>query len=193
MVSEPTLRIAPVFVLALSIGGQAAAVSPPPVQAENGMVVSGQHLASEVGAEILNGGGNAVDATVAVGYALAVVLPCCGNIGGGGFATLHLANGKDLFFNFREKAPGAATETMYLDAAGEIVPDLSLRGYKAVGVPGSVLGLAASPDAGARHAFSSTSRTAIVGWHCGRLWPDFVRDPRVGALKRSLCSRGATV
>jgi gamma-glutamyltranspeptidase/glutathione hydrolase len=136
------IRIASVLVLALFIGaGQAEAVSPQPVQAENGMVVTAQHLASEVGAEILKGGGNAVDAAVAVGYALAVVLPCCGNIGGGGFATLHLADGKNAFINFREKAPGAATETMYLDAAGEVVPDLSLRGYKAVGVPGSVLGL----------------------------------------------------
>ena len=136
------MRVASVLILAPFIAAeQVEAVSPPPVQAENGMVVTAQHLASEVGAEILKGGGNAVDAAVAVGYALAVVLPCCGNIGGGGFATLHLADGRDLFINFREKAPGAATETMYLDAVGEIVPDLSLRGYKAVAVPGSVLGL----------------------------------------------------
>ena len=119
----------------------ANAASPPPRQAASGMVVTSQHLASEVGAKILREGGNAVDAAVAVGYALAVVLPCCGNIGGGGFATLHLADEKDIFLNFREKAPSAATETMYLDATGELVPDLSLRGYKAVGIPGSVLGL----------------------------------------------------
>src|SRR5262249_36826136 len=105
------------------------------------MVVTEQHLASEVGVEILKSGGNAVDAAVAVGYALAVVLPCCGNLGGGGFATLHLADGRDTFLNFREKAPGAATATMYLDAAGEVVPDLSRTGYKAVAVPGTVLGL----------------------------------------------------
>src|ERR1700674_2404877 len=129
------------FLALLLAAGEAAAVSPPPSEAENGMVVTGQHYASEVGVEILKQGGNAVDAAVAVGYALAVVLPCCGNIGGGGFATLHLANGKDAFINFREKAPLAATETMYLDAAGNVVPDQSLRGYKAVGVPGTVLGL----------------------------------------------------
>jgi gamma-glutamyltranspeptidase / glutathione hydrolase len=115
-------------------------VSPPPVEAANGMVVSSQHYASQVGADILKAGGNAIDAAVAVGYALAVTHPCCGNIGGGGFATIHLANGKDTFIDFREKAPAAASENMYLDAKGNIVPNLSLFGYKAVGVPGSVLG-----------------------------------------------------
>ena len=112
-----------------------------PVSADNGMVVTSQHLASDVGVEILKQGGNAVDAAVAVGYALAVTNPCCGNIGGGGFATLHLADGRDVFINFREKAPLASTEKMFLNAAGDVVPDLSLRGYLAVGVPGSVLGL----------------------------------------------------
>ncbi|MGB9141492.1 MAG: gamma-glutamyltransferase [Aestuariivirga sp.] len=117
------------------------AVTRQPVSAESGMVVTSQHLASDIGVQILKQGGNAVDAAVAVGYALAVANPCCGNIGGGGFATLHLADGRDLFINFREKAPLAATEKMYLDAAGEVVPDLSLKGYLAAGVPGSVLGL----------------------------------------------------
>ena len=74
-------------------------------------------------------------------YALAVVHPCCGNIGGGGFATLVLADGTKTFLDFREKAPGAATPTMYLDAEGNVIEGLSLRGYKAVGVPGTVLGL----------------------------------------------------
>ncbi len=119
----------------------ADAVTRQPVSAEHGMVVTSQHLASEVGADILKKGGNAIDAAVAVGYALAVTNPCCGNIGGGGFATIHLADGRDLFLNFREKAPLAATENMYLDAKGEVVPDLSLKGYLAVGVPGTVLGL----------------------------------------------------
>ena len=112
-----------------------------PVTADHAMVVTSQHLATDVGVEIMKQGGNAVDAAVAVGYALAVTNPCCGNIGGGGFATLHMADGKDVFLNFREKAPGASTEKMYLNAAGDVVPDLSLKGYLAVGVPGSVLGL----------------------------------------------------
>ena len=120
---------------------QGQAASRPPITSEKGMVVTSQRIASEVGAEILRGGGNAVDAAVAVGYALAVVNPCCGNIGGGGFATLHLSDGRDIFLNFRERAPLAATETMYLDAKGEVIEDASLKGYKAVAVPGTVLGL----------------------------------------------------
>jgi gamma-glutamyltranspeptidase/glutathione hydrolase len=118
----------------------ASAVTRQPVVADHGMVVTSQHLASDIGAEILKQGGNAVDAAVAVGYALAVTNPCCGNIGGGGFATLHLADGRDVFLNFREKAPLAATENMYLDAKGDVVPDLSLKGYLAAGVPGTVMG-----------------------------------------------------
>src|SRR5689334_5612229 len=135
------IRLFSLSMLALLIAGDAQAISPAPSEAARGMVVTAQHYASEVGVEILREGGNAVDAAVAVGYALAVVLPCCGNIGGGGFATLHLASGKDTFINFREKAPLAATKTMYLDATGKVVPDLSLRGYQAVAVPGTVLGL----------------------------------------------------
>jgi gamma-glutamyltranspeptidase / glutathione hydrolase len=119
----------------------AFAVSPQPVTGDKAMVVTSQHLASEIGKQILQDGGNAVDAAVAVGYALAVTNPCCGNIGGGGFATLHMADGHDIFLNFREKAPAASTEKMFLDAKGEVVPDLSLKGYLAAGVPGSVLGL----------------------------------------------------
>jgi hypothetical protein len=84
-------------------------------------------------------GGNAIDAAVAVGYALAVTNPCCGNIGGGGFATIHLADGRQVFL--REKAPLASTETMFLDEKGEVIEGLSLKGYKSVAVPGTVLGL----------------------------------------------------
>lgn len=127
--------------LCLTPAPQSQAASRPPVTSETGMVVTSQRLAADVGAEILRGGGNAVDAAVAVGYALAVVNPCCGNIGGGGFATLHLSDGRDVFLNFRERAPLAATETMYLDAKGEVIEGLSLKGYKAVAVPGTVLGL----------------------------------------------------
>src|SRR3546814_2608860 len=99
--------------LALMIGQLARAVAPQPAYGRHGMVVTAQHLASEVGVDILRQGGNAVDAAVAVGYALAVVDPCCGNIGGGGFMTLHLADGRNVFINFRERAPLAATRDMY--------------------------------------------------------------------------------
>src|SRR5205085_2923506 len=86
-------------------------------------------------------GGNAVDAAVAVGYALAVVDPCCGNIGGGGFMTVRLADGRETFINFRETAPTAATPAMYFDPEGRVIDDLSRRGYRAAAVPGTVMGL----------------------------------------------------
>ena len=105
------------------------------------MVVSSQHIASEVGAQILRAGGNAIDAAVAVGYALAVTYPCCGNLGGGGFMVIRLADGSESFIDFRETAPLAATEDMYLDEEGNIIKGLSTKGYLAVGVPGTVKGL----------------------------------------------------
>jgi len=123
------------------LAGPAYAASPPAVEAQHGMVVSSQHLASEAGVAILQAGGNAVDAAVAVGYAEAVTNPCCGNIGGGGFLVAHLANGRDIFINFRETAPAAATANMYLDPAGKLIPRISLDGWSAPGVPGTVLGL----------------------------------------------------
>lgn len=116
----------------------------PLVTARHGMVVSSQHLATEVGVDILKQGGNAIDAAVAVGYALAVVHPCCGNIGGGGFMTVHLADGKNVFLDFREKAPLAATTDMMQNAAGKVVKGRSTRTYLAVGVPGTVMGLDAA-------------------------------------------------
>jgi gamma-glutamyltranspeptidase/glutathione hydrolase len=119
----------------------AHAASVAPVAAENGMVVTAQHLASHVGVDVLKSGGNAVDAAVAVGYALAVVYPAAGNLGGGGFMTIQLADGRKTFLDFREKAPLAATADMYLDKDGNVVPDLSTRGHLAVGVPGTVSGM----------------------------------------------------
>ena len=120
--------------------GQPARPNEPLVTAKHGMVVSAQHLATQVGVDILKQGGNAVDAAVAVGYALAVVHPCCGNIGGGGFMTLHLADGKNLFLDFREKAPLAATPGMMQSAAGKVVKGRSTKTYLGVGVPGTVMG-----------------------------------------------------
>ncbi|NIH06276.1 gamma-glutamyltransferase [Providencia rettgeri] len=129
------------LLLSLLFSTQLFAASEPAVEAKKGMVVSSQHLASQIGADILKSGGNAIDAAVAVGYAQAVVNPCCGNIGGGGFMTIHLADGKDLFINFRETAPAAASADMYLDKEGKLIKDASLYGYLASGVPGTVKGL----------------------------------------------------
>src|ERR1700732_4366999 len=130
------------FAIALMFAPWAAhAAAPLALESAGGMVVTAQHLASDVGAAILRQGGNAVDAAVAVGYALAVTHPCCGNLGGGGFMTIHLAGGKDIFINFREKAPQAAKWNMFLDSAGNAVADKSLNGFFAAGVPGTVLGL----------------------------------------------------
>ena len=112
-----------------------------PVRAPHAMVVTVHHLATDVGVAILKQGGNAVDAAVAVGFALAVVHPIAGNIGGGGFMLIHQHTGKDLFLDYREKAPLAATANMYLDPHGNVIPNASIVGYRAIGVPGSVAGL----------------------------------------------------
>lgn len=117
------------------------AASLPAVEARHGMVVSAQALAAQAGVDILKQGGNAIDAAVATGYAEAVVNPCCGNIGGGGFMTLHLADGRDVFIDFREMAPAAATADMYLTPEGQVRKGESMYGYRAVGVPGTVMGL----------------------------------------------------
>jgi gamma-glutamyltranspeptidase/glutathione hydrolase len=116
------------------------AASPAPAVGENAMVVTAQHLATKVGVEVLKAGGNAIDAAVAVGYALAVVYPAAGNLGGGGFMTIRLADGRRTFIDFREKAPLAAKRDMYLDRDGNVIPKASLVGHLAVAVPGSVAG-----------------------------------------------------
>ncbi len=135
----------------------AFSASPEPVKAGHGMVVTAQHLASGVGVDILKKGGNAVDAAVAVGYALAVVYPTAGNIGGGGFMTIRLKDGKTTFLDFRERAPIASTKTMYLDGKGEIVKGASTAGYLAVGVPGSVMGFET-----AREKYGTLSREELL-------------------------------
>jgi gamma-glutamyltranspeptidase/glutathione hydrolase len=147
----------PLTLAALLVSSQLYAASNPAVEAQNGMVVTSQHLASQVGVDILKRGGNAVDAAVAVGYAQAVVNPCCGNIGGGGFMTLHLADGTDTFINFRETAPAAASANMYLDADGKVKKDASLYGYLAAGVPGTVLGMET-----ARKKYGKLSREQVM-------------------------------
>ena len=134
--------------LLITIGLAAVAISPwhaaastEPVHAPHAMVVSVHHLASDAGVEVMKQGGNAIDAAVATGFALAVVHPPAGNIGGGGFMLIRLADGKVRFIDYRETAPAAATADMYLDAKGNVIDNASLVGYKAIGVPGSVAGL----------------------------------------------------
>lgn len=112
-----------------------------PAHAQHAMVASAHELASRAGVEMMQAGGNAVDAAVATGFALAVVHPQAGNIGGGGFLLLRKAGGEVRFIDFREKAPAAATQNMYLDAQGNVVEEASTVGYKSIGVPGSVAGL----------------------------------------------------
>ena len=117
-----------------------------PARAQHGMVVSVHHLASDAGLEVLRESGNAVDAAVATGFALAVAHPIAGNLGGGGFLLLRTHDGKSTFIDYREKAPLAATETMYQDAQGNVLPANDLRssviGYRSIATPGSVAGLA---------------------------------------------------
>src|SRR5688500_1480539 len=117
------------------------AASREPVRAKQVMVASTSEIASRVGAEIMKKGGNAVDAAVAVGFALAVTWPSAGNLGGGGFMLIRKADGTTEAIDYRERAPLAATRTMYLDAEGKVVKGLSTQGYKAVAVPGTVAGL----------------------------------------------------
>jgi gamma-glutamyltranspeptidase/glutathione hydrolase len=128
------------WLLALLTGSLAAAPLRP-VHAQHAMVASVHELASRAGVEMMQAGGNAVDAAVATGFALAVVHPQAGNLGGGGFLLLRKANGEVRFIDFREKAPAAATQNMYLDVQGNVIENASLIGYKAIGVPGSVAGL----------------------------------------------------
>ncbi len=112
-----------------------------PAHAERAMVVSVHELASSAGLQMLKAGGNAIDAAVATGFALAVVHPQAGNLGGGGFFLLRTSTGAVHFLDFREKAPAAATANMYLDAQGNVIKDMSMVGYQAIAVPGSVAGL----------------------------------------------------
>src|SRR5258706_10498475 len=112
------------------------------VRGAKAMVATDEELGSKAGVEILKRGGNAVDAAVAVAFALAVVEPAAGNIGGGGFMLIRLANGKTPFLDYREVAPGKATRDMYVGKDGKLDAGASVIGYKSVAVPGTVAGLA---------------------------------------------------
>jgi gamma-glutamyltranspeptidase / glutathione hydrolase len=149
-----------ILVLALSAQAMAANVMHP-THAPKAMVATVHPAASKVGVAIMRQGGNAVDAAVAIGFALAVVYPEAGNIGGGGFMLFRQHDGEVHFLDFREKAPAKASANMYLDSKGNVVPELSLTGYKAMGVPGSVAGLAYAQQ------------------HWGKLSPKQVMEPAI--------------
>ncbi len=151
------MRSPMLFAALLLLTRPAAAADPAPVAASRGMVVTAQRLASDVGAQVLRDGGNAVDAAVAVGCALAVTYPAAGNLGGGGFMTLRLADGRAAFLDFRERAPLAATPGMFLDEAGNVAPRRSLDTWLAVGVPGTAAGLEL-----ARTRYGTLPRAAVM-------------------------------
>ena len=149
------IRVLATVAVVACVAVRAASVAP--VGAEHGMVVTAHKLATKVGVDVLERGGNAVDAAVAVGYAMAVVYPAAGNLGGGGFMTIQLADGRKTFLDFREKAPLAATPNMYLDSSGNVVKGASTKGHLAVGVPGTVAGLEY-----AREKYGTRSRGALI-------------------------------
>ena len=130
-----------VLLLGLLVLAAPAIAALQPVHAAHAIVVSVHQLGSAAGVEIMQAGGNAIDAAVATGFALAVVYPQAGNLGGGGFMLIRLADGRTRFIDYREKAPAAATPNMYLDAQGNVIDNASVIGYRAVGVPGSVAGM----------------------------------------------------
>ncbi len=130
-----------------------------PVRARHGMVVTRERHATEIGLQVLKSGGNAVDAAVAVGFALAVTHSTAGNIGGGGFMLVRLADGRATFIDFRERAPLAASRNMYLDAAGKATTDSTI-GYRAAGVPGTVRGLEYASQKYGKKAWADLVRPA---------------------------------
>lgn len=134
-------RVVAVSTLLLLSISQLFPASRYPVRARHGLVVAADQLAAEAGVSVLKQGGNAVDAAVATGFALAVTYPGAGNIGGGGFMVVRMADGEAISIDFRETAPAAAHRDMYLDAAGNVVPSRTTYGHLAAGVPGSVAGL----------------------------------------------------
>jgi gamma-glutamyltranspeptidase / glutathione hydrolase len=131
-----------------------------PVYARKAMVVAQEPLATDVGVSVLRSGGNAVDAAVAVGFALAVTHPYAGNIGGSGFMLIRMADGRTTFIDFREKAPARATHNMYLDAQGKLTDD-RLVGWRAAGVPGTVRGLELAQQKYGRKSWAELLKPAI--------------------------------
>ncbi|OLD21863.1 MAG: hypothetical protein AUI91_03395 [Acidobacteria bacterium 13_1_40CM_3_56_11] len=176
------------------------------VRASHGMIATDEELGSEAGVEILKRGGNAVDAAVAVAFALAVVEPAAGNIGGGGFMLIRLANGKTTFLDYREVAPGKATRDMYIGKDGKLDEEASVIGYKSVAVPGTVAGLAlalktygsvkladvvAPAIRLAENGFFAVSRRIFL--NAGKMFQpgDTLRQPELAATLKRIARNGA--
>src|SRR6202167_3058248 len=161
-----------------------------PVHAPHGIVVSVQELASRAGVEIMQAGGNAVDAAVATGFALAVVHSAAGNLGGGGFMLVRMADGKTHFIDYREKAPAAAKPDMYLDAQGNVIEGASQIGYKSICVPGSDAGMVYAEQKYGKLTLQQVIAPAIrlaregyaLSWEGAR---DFRRDKYLGKFPES--------
>ena len=141
MLTQMFSKASIIFIIILFCSTNLFAESKDPIRGKNGMVVSASTIASQVGVEILKKGGNAIDAAVAVGFALAVTYPAAGNIGGGGFMVIHLQDGTNTTIDYREKAPQSVNEFIYQDSLGNFLPDKSQLGVTSSGVPGSVAGL----------------------------------------------------
>jgi gamma-glutamyltranspeptidase/glutathione hydrolase len=184
------LLMAAVTVFGSMFGPARAAASTEPVHAQHGIVVSVHELASRAGVEMMQAGGNAVDAAVATGFALAVVHPGAGNLGGGGFMLVRMADGKVHFLDYREKAPAAAKADMFLDAQGNVIEGASQIGYKSIGVPGSVAGMVYAEQKYGKLTLQQVMAPAIrlardgyaLSWDGAR---DFQRDRYLGKFPES--------
>lgn len=179
---EPVVILAVLLFLGLDVDSIQAA-SQAPVRAKQGMVASTEKLASQIGIDTLKKGGNAVDAAVAVGFALAVTHPSAGNLGGGGFMMIRFANGETACIDYRETAPAAAGRDAYLDADGQIVPKASTQGYQASGVPGTPAGLCLAQRMYGRLSLQEVIQPAIDLAERGFQVSDHLSD----SLKGSAC------
>jgi gamma-glutamyltranspeptidase / glutathione hydrolase len=146
---------------AVVLAASVALASPQPVHGQHGMVVSVHELASRAGVDMMQAGGNAIDAAVATGFALAVVHSAAGNLGGGGFMLIRMADGKTHFIDYRETAPAAAKPDMYLDAQGNVIELASIIGYKSIAVPGSVAGMVYAEQKYGKLGLKQVMRPAI--------------------------------
>jgi gamma-glutamyltranspeptidase / glutathione hydrolase len=177
--------ILPLAVLLVFFPGKTPAeVSSQPVESRNGMIVSQHSLATRAGLEVLREGGNAVDAAVTVGFVLAVTLPSAGNLGGGGFMMVHLAKSHEtIALDYREKAPAASSRDMFLDRDGAVIPGKSAYSYQAVGVPGTVAGLAMALKKYGTISLARAVKPAIFLAENGFIVDGYLHDSLVSAKK----------